>query len=380
MMASLASPTSSEAGGVCFGPFCVHVPTPFAPRSAPAARTQRQQQSSGSSSSAPAPSSGPASASDNQVLAALQPPSAQQTAVLKGIYPSKTLGAVGVMDDLADITRARNAEQDRDYARVIADIVSQISDHEATGRVSIEEDISEHSVSQALATQLIGADLPRFETFRGENWSAERLRKMVLDFALNEVQARSEGAKAEKIKLSDLDGILKTSSQEVYYRVFETSEMLASASGQNWFLQRLYKLQGAQVKSDLRENIEHWLEDAANLGAGKVDGLALGESSRAIGAYRFRAERIVFDCLTDNVADIAKSQNGKIASPEEIHQRIEAIAADKCVSWVMTEFADHDGKLKIKQDAPKPYPLRVIWTANGPKNDGDLYVPAADKV
>ena len=374
--AALASVLATDAASAaaCI-PFlgCLHVPMPGGPaRPRPPAPAPHQQPTGDSGGAAPA--------SPQSVLADLGPPSQQQTAVLKDIYSSKTLGAVGAMDDLIEVNRARAAQADRDYAGVIAQIVANIAGFDKNGVQLKSEDISDHAINESLTNALTAANLPRFETFRGENWSAERLRKMVLDYANNEVEARKQGAQAEILKMKDIDTILQKSSSEVYYRVFETSEMLAAASGQNWFLQRLYKLQGAQVKDDLRENIEHWLEEASALGPQKVDNLALGESSRAIGAYRFRAERIVFDCLTENVAEIGKSPNGKIAAPEEIHQRIQAIAAQKCVPWVMAEFADRDGKLKTKDDAPKPYPLRVIWTANGPKNDGDLYGPAADKV
>jgi len=377
IFATFSNMPQPSAMGVCVGPFCVAVPVPGQRQNArPQSAPRHGAVPTPAASSPSTTSNAPSAADSNAVLAALAPPNAQQTAVLKDIYPSKTLGAVGVVDDFDEIGKTSASDQDRDYTAGITTIINLINDAEKAGKIPKSTDISEHAIIDSLTDALKGAKLARFETFLGENWSAERLRKMILDRAANEVQARFEGAKGEKIAMADLDSILKKSAEEVYVRLFETSEMLAATRGATWFVERLYQTQGDQVSEDMRESAEQWVEQASLAGAADVEKALRRDTSRKVFAYRYRAQRIVFDCLSENVEDISKSQSGGIAPPAEIAQRIAQIEHDQCATWVSAQLLDKDGKVKDQE----PMPLRVIWTQDGAKDDdASLYGPAADQ-
>ena len=85
-------------------------------------------------------------------------------------------------------------------------------------------------------------------------------------------------------------------------------------------------------------------------------------------ALRYRAQRIVFDCLSDNVEHISSSETG-IATIGEIEQKIDETGKTECVGWLDHQFGTEARGLQPQQ----PMPLRVIWSATGPKDDPSMY-------
>ena len=76
-----------------------------------------------------------------------------------------------------------------------------------------------------------------------------------------------------------------------------------------------------------------------------------------------RGERIVYDCLTENIDTITADEQG--AAPEAvIEKRISDINHDQCMKWVANQLIK-DGMLKPQE----PVPQRVVWTADGPQID-----------
>jgi hypothetical protein len=88
---------------------------------------------------------------------------------------------------------------------------------------------------------------------------------------------------------------------------------------------------------------------------------------------RYRAQRIVFDCLSDNVERISSSETA-IATTGEIEQRIAQTARNECVAWLEHQFGTNTRSIQPQ----KPMPLRVVWSANGPKEDSSMYGRATD--
>ena len=84
-------------------------------------------------------------------------------------------------------------------------------------------------------------------------------------------------------------------------------------------------------------------------------------------ALRYRARRIVFDCLSENVERISSSETG-IATIEEIEQKIDETGKTECVAGLTISLAQARS-LQPQQ----PMPLRVTWSANGPKDDPSMY-------
>jgi hypothetical protein len=322
------------------------------------------------SSAAPPPSP----AESSRALAALAPPSTQdQIAMLKSVNPSQSLGAVGSSDDMETVGKAGDVEANRDYTGKIDDLIRRIEVAQNTQRSAKEGDVTEHAILESLDAAIKSANLQRFETFLGENWSAERLRVMILDRANNEIGGLFEGTNHGVVTMNDLDTIIKKSARNVYARLFETSELLAANRGSTLFVQRLYQAHGDLVSGDVRESAEQLLEQASAAGVAQLEPLLRRDPDAF--ALRYRAERIIYDCLSDNVEAISASDSG-MASAAEISKRVLDVGQEQCSKWVGAQLIGPDGKLK-PQD---PMPLRVIWTAEGPKDDPSMYGHASDQL
>ena len=101
--------------------------------------------------------------------------------MLKSVTPGQSLGAVGASDDLNQIGKDDNAEAGRDYTSRIDDLIKRIQVAQNTQHSTKEGDVTEHAILEALESSIREANLTKFETFLGENWSPERLRVMILD-------------------------------------------------------------------------------------------------------------------------------------------------------------------------------------------------------
>ena len=316
----------------------------------------------------------PSAADSTRALAALAPPSSQdQIAMLKSVNPSESLGTVGSSDDVEQVGKAGDVEANRDYTGKIDDLIRRIQVAQNAQHTSKEGDVTEHAILESLDAAIKSANLQRFETFLGENWSAERLRVMILDRANNEIGGLFEGTNRGVVTMNDLDTIIKKSARNVYARLFETSELLAANRGSTLFVQRLYQAHGDLVSGDVRESSEQLLEQASEAGVTQLDPL-LRRDPNAF-ALRYRAERIIYDCLSDNVEAISSSDSG-MATSAEIAKRVLDVGEQQCSKWVASQLIGPDGKLK-SQD---PMPLRVIWTADGAKDDPSMYGHASDQL
>jgi hypothetical protein len=210
------------------------------------------------------------------------------------------------------------------------------------------------------------ANLQRFETFVGENWSAERLRVMIIDRVDAEIDRLFSGTNKGVVAMSDLRPMIQKSADIVYSRLFETSELLAANRSSALFVQRLYQAHGDLMQGDVREGAERMLMQASTTVTANFAGLVRrDDNSYALG---YRQQRILFDCLSENVERISSSEQG-IAAPEEIATRIADIEKKECIGWIDQQFKGTDGKLKPQE----PVPQRVVWTAEGPKDDLSMY-------
>ena len=182
----------------------------------------------------------------------------------------------------------------------------------------------------------------------------------------------SDGVNNGTVTMNDLDSMIKKAARNVYSRLFETSELLASNRGSTLFVQRLYQTHGDLVTGDVRESAEQLLSEASSSAIRPELAAKLRRDPNAF-ALRYRAQRIVFDCLSDNVETISSSESG-MATTAEIAKRLLDVDNDQCAKWVTAQLIGPDGKVK----AQDPMPLRVIWTAEGPKDDPLMY-GAADQ-
>lgn len=303
-------------------------------------------------------------------LAKLAPPAREQLALLKNVNASDSLGAVGSSDTEAGSGSAAIDEADRDYTTMVDQLMQTLKSK--LGDSGHQGDVTETAVLDTLTEAILQAKLERFETFIGENWSAERLRGMIIKRVTDEIGGLFEGNNRGAVSMADLDSMIKKSAREVYARLFETSELLAANRSATLFMQRLYQARGDLVKGDVREDTEELLQKASSEGVAHFQYVF----SRADHPYTliYRTQRIIFDCLSDNVDQIAGSGSGN-SSIAAIEARLIEVERKQCTKWVLNQMLGVDGGVK----AQVPLPLRVIWTADGPKEDPSMYGHASDQ-
>jgi len=318
------------------------------------------------------PNSAPPSEEEaTSALTALAPPTTnEQTAVLKSIVPIRALGAVGASDDLAELNKD-DQEKSRDYTgeveKLLKDLAPKQDSEKRTGAKStMPNDVTEHAVLEALDNAIRTTNLLKFETFRDENWSPERLRVMIIERLRIELGDLLDGGKHEATTMHDLETGIAKAARNVQARLFETSELLAADRGSTLFLQRLYQTHG-DVSTDVRERTEQLLAKAAAAGVAPFEALMQRDPNSY--ALRYRGERIVYDCLTENLDAISSGEEA------EIEHRIQDANRDECSKWVAKQLVGSDGVLK----AQEPMPLRVIWSADGPRTDPSMVSRAPDE-
>jgi hypothetical protein len=311
-------------------------------------------------------------ARDDDVLASLAPPSSQvQNDVLKSVSVSSALHEITTTKDVATLGKSDVKDDERDWTGKVQEIINKFKENQDKS-VSTAGDVTEHAIEQSLDAALGKAKLNTFQSFLGENWTADRLRVKVLERVLADLDSLFNGNSRGYAPMQQLDTLIQHAAEVTYRRIFELSELLAANRSEAIFVQRLYQDQGARVDDKLREDIDGMLGNAAGAALRRYE-VALRRNEVGY-ALRYRAARIVFDCLSENVTKISSSETG-MATSGEIRQRIVDTAKTVCVSWLDHQFGvDHQSEADIRAiSTQKPMPLRVVWTAEGPKEDPSMY-------
>jgi len=309
---------------------------------------------------------------NDRVLATLAAPSSRvQNEVLKNVSVSTTITEVGTTKDLAALGKAASKEADRDWTKKVQLIIAKFQRNQDK-RITTPGDVTEHAIEQSLEKAIKNAKLDIFESFIGENWTAERLRVKILDRVLADVDRLFEGNNRGYAPMQELDNLIQRHARGTYRRIFEVSELLAANRGSALFVQRLYQTHGGLVDDQLREVTDSMITRTSNAALGKFE-VALRQDENGF-ALRYRAQRIVFDCLSENVERISSSETG-IATVDEIQQKIEDTGKKDCLEWLERQFGA-DARALLPQ---KPMPLRVVWSFNGPKDDPSMYGRPTDR-
>jgi hypothetical protein len=317
---------------------------------------------------------------DKVVAGAGAPSSAEQTKVLQQIASSAVVTDVGSTKDLNEVGQQSVAQKDRnrDYTIRITEIIEAFKKEERKGRDEARKeargetreltsgDVTAHAIEQSLDKAVKNAKLDVFERFVNEAWTSERLRVAILNRVQAELSPLFEGNNRGKAPMEALDALIQRAAESVYRRIFETSELLAANKSSAQFMQRLYQTHGALVDSDLRESAGNMLYKASMAAVGRYETAMRRDASGY--ALRYRAQRIVFDCLSENIEKLTSSET-KIATVGEIEHRISDASSSLCEAWLENQFGSEKGDLKPQ----KPMPVRVIWSATGPKDDPSMY-------
>jgi len=284
-----------------------------------------------------------------------------------------TVAEVGTTKDINTPGKAASREDQRDWTGKITAIVKEFkSESDRDRQVTTPGDVTEHAIEQSLNAAIKNAKLDTYESFLGEGWTSEHLRTIVLRRVLDELGSLFKGNSHGYAPMQEVDGLIQSAAQGSYQRIFETSEFMAANHSSALFMQRLYQAQGQLLDARLREVAEDIITRAANDAIGKFEG-ALRQDENGF-ALRYRAQRIVFDCLSENVERISSSETS-IATKEEIEHRIGDTSKNECVKWLEGQFGSDNRSLKSQ----KPMPLRVVWSATGPKDDPSMYGRATSR-
>jgi len=271
---------------------------------------------------------------------------------------------------ISPVGKAVSKQFERDWTKALDDILKKLRKKQ-DDRVSTAGDVTQHAIEQSLDAAMKKARLDRFESFLGENFTNETLRWMVLDIVSSDIDTLFNGNSRGYARMQDVDSLIQNAAKSVYARLFELSELMAANRGSALFVHRLYQTHGI-VPNELRDRVNEVLSRAA-MGAAVKFEAALRQSEDGY-ALRYRAQRIVFDCLSDSVEKISSSQRS-IAEKGEVEQRIRATIEKQCVPWIENQFGGDLKSLKPQQ----PVPLRVVWSATGPKDDPSMYGQATNE-
>jgi hypothetical protein len=315
----------------------------------------------------------------NDRAATLAPPSSKVentllhvVAVLNADELGNTSGDTGTNKALSPLGKAVSKEGERDWTEAVQKILKKFTDNQDR-HVTTAGDVTEHAIEQSLDNAIKSAKLDTFQSFLGENWTVERLRAMVLELVSADLDSLFKGNSRGYAPMQEVDQLIQHSAQATYRRIFELSELMAANRGSALFVQRLYQTYGGHVKDQLREDATDMIARSASAAVGKFES-ALRQNENGY-ALRYRAERIVYDCLSDNVEKISSSETD-IAERGEIAQRIGDTVKKECITWVENQFGTDSRSLKPQT----PMPLRVVWSAAGPRDDPSMYGQAASEL
>jgi hypothetical protein len=310
--------------------------------------------------------------------ASLAPPSSKEQTYLlhtvAALNPDE-LGvapADGTNKAVSPLGKAASKETERDWTQAVQTIIERFRDNQDK-HVTTAGDVTEHAIEQSLDKWIKDAKLETFASFLGENWTTERLRAMVLDLVSADLDSLFKGNSRGYAPMSALDELIQHAAQATYRRIFELSELMAASRGSALFVQRLYQTHGSHADDQLREDATDMITRTANVAVNKFE-TALRQNENGY-ALRYRAERIVFDCLSENVEKISSSETD-IAEKNEIAQRVEATVKNECVGWVENQFGTDTRALKSQT----PMPLRAVWSAGAPHTDPSMFGTAATEL
>jgi hypothetical protein len=304
---------------------------------------------------------------DKVVASEGAPSSAEQTMALRRIANVVATVSVSSAKDINEVgQQSINNDKNRDYTTKIKEIIERFKGEQYRQRDTTPGDVTALGIEQALEKAVKNAKLDMFERFVNERWTAERLRTMILDRVYAELGSLFDGNNRGNAPMEALDTLIQRASESVFRRIFETSELLAANKSSALFMQRLYQTHGALVDGELRETADRMITRASMGAVGRYE-TALKRDVNGY-ALRYRAQRIVFDCLSENVEKITSSETG-ILTNGEIQKRIAETSESVCGAWLENQF----GSEKVDLKAQRPMPMRVIWSEAGPKDDPSMY-------
>ncbi len=298
-------------------------------------------------------------AKDEKIVASKGAPNAAEQAIaLRKVAMIATTTDVGTAKDLKEAGRTVLNERERDYTAKINDIIKKFTDRQT--RNSTPGDVTAAAIENSLDKAFKEANLDAFGKFNTESWTSERLRVRTLEVVDAQVDKLFNGNTQGNTPMSQLDAIILKAAKDVYGRIFEASELLASNKSSSLFMQRLYQTHGSLVSDELRESVDDIIT-RASLTALRPFELMFKRAEDIGYAYRYRGQRIIFDCLSENVEDVTKAET-RIATIDDIRRRVAKTSNEVCSEWLVNQFGSDRENIKPQ----RPVAMRAIWAVSGP--------------
>ena len=298
--------------------------------------------------------------------------------VFKGIVVSKGLGAVGVEDAIDTSKHDFVRETQRDYTAAIKALLDQIDkagkNKSRQGDSSLAQgDVTQHAIDRAVSRAYETASLGTFEQFVGEQWTNERLRVAILDRTGTEVPGLLVGNNFNRVEMAPLEDIIARAGQSIYKRTLETSELIAVNQATARFTRSLFEMHGPSANADLRAGVEELLLAASKVAFKEYEERFVRSDLGVV--MRYRAERILVDCLTGNLHEITTSPDNTKATRVQMQDKVSELSRGECRNWVVNTIgAPTQMDAKADKELLKPMPERAVWIAPGvPKTDASMF-------
>jgi hypothetical protein len=298
--------------------------------------------------------------------------------VFKGIVVSKGLGAVGVEDAIDTSKHDLVRETQRDYTAAIKALLTMIDNTSKSrnrqGDSSLAQgDVTQHAIDRAVSQAYESASLGTFEQFVGEQWTNERLRVAILDRTTTEVPGLLVGNNFSRVEMAPIQDIIARAGQSIYKRTLETSELIAVNQATARFTRSLFEMHGPSANADLRAGVEELLLAASRVAFKEYEERFVRSDLGVV--MRYRAERILVDCLTGNLQEITTSPDNGKATRVQMQDKVSELSRGECRNWVVSAIgAPTQMDAKADKELLKPLPGRAVWIAPGvPKTDASMF-------
>ena len=234
-------------------------------------------------------------------------------------------------------------------------------------------DVTQHAVDRSVAKAYEAANLATFEQFKDEQWTQERFRVAMLERARAEVPGLLFGNNFRRVEMDTIDEMIRRSARAIYKRALETSELIAVNQATAHFTRALYELYGPLEHDNLRAGVEEMLLGANRSAFADYEERFVRSEYGVI--LRYRAERILNDCLTSNIEEIVSKKDGQQLTKELMVDRVEELSRGECRNWVVNALGDPKETASNEDEKVlKPLPVRAVWVSPGvPRTDASMF-------
>jgi hypothetical protein len=180
--------------------------------------------------------------------------------------------------------------------------------------------VTEGEIRRAVDAAFKTARLSEFERFSGELWTRDRLTVRILDTSRRQLGEFFRGVGVKGVSMSDLEQIFDQSAKQVYSHAMQISEMVGVSHSFDRFIRTIYEHSDradeslSTIGADGRyERIVASYVDSVPREEFLGGGTALAADPTGLERqflFRFRARRVLYDCMAARYADVISQNRG----------------------------------------------------------------------